>query len=518
MSSFFLINTLFVLVITISGFWIGFWVYLANRKSKINQTFLLMTLCSTLWIDFAYFGNFLNLGNIAQTWAKLGYGMATLFLIPFYFFSKFFPKEEEKESPLLNKAIITICVFLFLLSVFTNSLVKDVETTRWGIFPVTGPGKFIYFSGIFLMALFIASRLFIKYSKLTKEEGVKTQYFLVGLFIFVTANLISNVILPFWQKTPRYYYFGNYSAIFLLGLTAYAIVKYRFLNIRVALGQIVAHLLSAATIISAAFLLAFLNNRLENPLPFTTVAPFIAILSILLFQLTQSYKKIIAKYFYPAFHNAQIKITDLEKRLTQVLELKTLSSLIVNALRNTLNIEKIGILTKKIGEKDWIAQQMINFSGEELSFLIKKDDFPAQYLVKIKKPIVREELTLVIEKAKDREKEEFQKLQENMKRIGAVLCLPLIFKKKLIGVIALGNKASGEPFFAQDIELLTTLSRSATIALKNASLYAEVKNRKEELERFYKTIVDRELKMVELRKKIIELETQLEEKDRDKES
>lgn len=70
-----------------------------------------------------------------------------------------------------------------------------------------------------------------------------------------------------------------------------------------------------------------------------------------------------------------------------------------------------------------------------------------------------------------------------MKRIEAALCLPLFIEEKIVGMIVLGNKLSGEPYSTQDIELLTTLSNQASIALQNAKLYSEVKGFSKKLEK-----------------------------------
>ncbi|MFH1643857.1 MAG: histidine kinase N-terminal 7TM domain-containing protein, partial [bacterium] len=232
------INTIIVIIVTLLGLGLGLWVYSVNRKEKINRFFLLMTLPAVLWIVFAYFCNSLNLASNALIWAKLGYGMAALFIIPFYFFSLFFPKEEERKWEFFDKIIIFVFLFTFLFSIFTNLVVKNVEITKWGILPVMGNGKLFYFGILFVFALFIIGNLFTKYSKTNREEKIKVQYLLIGLFIFVLMNLVFNIALPFWQGIPQYYQFGNYSIIFFLGLTAYAIVKQELFGIKVVLTQI----------------------------------------------------------------------------------------------------------------------------------------------------------------------------------------------------------------------------------------------------------------------------------------
>jgi signal transduction histidine kinase len=92
------------------------------------------------------------------------------------------------------------------------------------------------------------------------------------------------------------------------------------------------------------------------------------------------------------------------------------------------------------------------------------DNFLIQYLQKTQKPLVRDEI------------QNLNQLSESMKNIGAALCLPMVISNKLIGIIVLGNKVSGDAYTKEDLELLTTLSKQAAIALDNARLYKEVQD------------------------------------------
>jgi hypothetical protein len=335
----------------------------------------------------------------------------------------------------------------------------------------------------------------------------------LGISIYAFASIIGAGLVPiifksFW-RVDLLIEISSLFSFFWVGLTTYAIVKHRLMNIRLVLGKGAVYFLSLFTVILLACLAMLINRQLAQPLTYSGVLILGVFLSILFFQLLKFYEKIAEQYFYHTFYNTKIIIAELEEKLTRVLELETSSSLILDTLKNTLKLEKIAILIKKIGEEEYFVQDAINFSKEEL-FFFTKDDFLFKYLEKTKKPIIKEELTPLIEKTK--EKDNFQKIQTQMEKIGVNLFLPLIFEGKLIAIIVLGNKISGDAFFSQDIELLTTLSLSASIALKNASLYSEVKNRKEELEKFYRLTVGRELKMMELKQKIKELEEKLKEK------
>src|SRR5262249_5734568 len=54
------------------------------------------------------------------------------------------------------------------------------------------------------------------------------------------------------------------------------------------------------------------------------------------------------------------------------------------------------------------------------------------------------------------------------------LLLPVLSEDKLIAVIAVGPKLSGDAFYQHDLDLLTTLANQAGVAIKNAQLYAAV--------------------------------------------
>src|SRR5207253_8377490 len=61
-----------------------------------------------------------------------------------------------------------------------------------------------------------------------------------------------------------------------------------------------------------------------------------------------------------------------------------------------------------------------------------------------------------------------------LRDLRADLAFPLIDEKILVGVVVIGSKKSGDPYFAEDIELLETLIGQAAVAMKNAQLYRQV--------------------------------------------
>ncbi|MCD6528517.1 hypothetical protein J7K44_02670 [bacterium] len=249
-----LIHGIIVIIIDALALWLGLWVYFANRKAKANQLFLVIALLLILWNTPAYFCQFFTEGGtIALFLARLGYIGAALFLIPLYFFINFFPR-EEKRNPILDKIVIGAGIFLFLTA-WSNQILTKVEfssvTKSW--LPVPGPGIWVPLSIISLLAIYVIFRLLQKYLKSEKEDKLKIQYFLIGFSTYLILNLIFDVIYVLWKKSYDYHFIGEYSAIFLLGLTAVGIVKRKLFGIKVVLTQLLVGLFSIFLLIETVF-------------------------------------------------------------------------------------------------------------------------------------------------------------------------------------------------------------------------------------------------------------------------
>jgi len=253
MSKFLLINQAFVFLISVTSIWLAFWVLFANRKNKLNQTFFIMTIFIFLWVIFAYLGFSANELKKSLIWYRLNLGVVSLFFIATYFFSVYFPKKIT-ESHFLNKIVLCLGSILFFLSVFTDSVIKNTMLKGWGIEIIFGKGKILYYGLVILLTFLILYILFKKYFLLSKEEKLKIQYFLLGVFIFALMNIVFNVIFPFFFGTVQLQHFGDYSVIFSLGFTAFAIVKRELFGIKVVLTALFVAMIAILVLLDAILL------------------------------------------------------------------------------------------------------------------------------------------------------------------------------------------------------------------------------------------------------------------------
>jgi PAS domain S-box-containing protein len=66
--------------------------------------------------------------------------------------------------------------------------------------------------------------------------------------------------------------------------------------------------------------------------------------------------------------------------------------------------------------------------------------------------------------------------------------LPLLRDQSVAGIVILGSKRSGDPFFGQDLDLLSTLTAQAGVAMRNAQLYQQVVLANEYVENILRTM------------------------------
>lgn len=79
------------------------------------------------------------------------------------------------------------------------------------------------------------------------------------------------------------------------------------------------------------------------------------------------------------------------------------------------------------------------------------------------------------------EKEKFAAIAAEMEHLSAAIAVPSFVKNKLVGILTLGEKLSGEPYTMEDIELIATMASEAGIAIENAKLYRDIMETKDYL-------------------------------------
>jgi signal transduction histidine kinase len=269
------------------------------------------------------------------------------------------------------------------------------------------------------------------------------------------------------------------SLIWILSIT-YAIVRYRLMDIRVAIRRTFLRLILAAFAYGTFYgALWFLNQSFGSAwvTPSLITGIFIALIFAFLWpQIEKLTLFFTNKFLYASIYTVQDTISALTQQLTAIIDLGKIITLITDAMLKVLDVECVSVVIKEIDTNAFQIKKRVGFKHRNLSSVINtQNNVLLNWLTQNKQAIVRGELALrcqdIFSKAKKKKLTDIQRLMTDIK---AELCLPLIFKDKLIGLIILGKKRSDDAYTTQDIKLLETLANQAAIAIENARFYHQM--------------------------------------------
>jgi signal transduction histidine kinase len=160
------------------------------------------------------------------------------------------------------------------------------------------------------------------------------------------------------------------------------------------------------------------------------------------------------------------RLLEISQVLTSTLELFTLLDLIATAARDLTRTEATSILLIDNVTGDLYFEAATGSKSEEIKRMVVPPDSMAGW-------VAREGRTQIINDV-TRDKRFFAKSDESTGfQTRSMIVVPMKVKDKTIGVLEAINRADNSPFTEEDIELLTTLSAQAAIAITNARLFQQ---------------------------------------------
>jgi signal transduction histidine kinase len=160
------------------------------------------------------------------------------------------------------------------------------------------------------------------------------------------------------------------------------------------------------------------------------------------------------------------RLLEISQVLTSTLELFTLLDLIATAARDLTRSEATSILLIDNKTGDLYFEAATGSKSEEIKRMVVPPDSMAGW-------VAREGRAQIINDV-SRDKRFFSKPDESTGfQTRSMIVVPMKVKDKTIGVLEALNRADETPFTDEDVELLTTLSAQAAIAITNARLFQQ---------------------------------------------
>ncbi|MBS4014782.1 MAG: GAF domain-containing protein [Bacteroidetes bacterium] len=486
--------TLIPLISFIFVIFLGIFVYKKNTRLKINIIFFWLSMVVAVWL-FGTFMMFLSKNNDAAAifWDRFIYLGVVFIPSVFYHFGLVFNKLKNKFLLLLGY----IFSIFFLIISRTDYFVTSLFRYTWGIHTQAGFFHHLYliFFTIYISLFFLSFYKTYKTSSgLLKQQ---TKYILLAFIFLILVG--ATAFLPAYKISI--YPFSYIAGVVFTSVVAYAIVRYRLMDIRLVIRSFTIYGFSFFVSVGLSLLSMFLATKyLSFYISSPVVGAIILIGGIIIFQLVkESFSKFANKHLFYTLYSYEKTLGDLTEKLSRTIDLDRLVNLTVETIKDVMKLDKVGLVLHKIktlkselklienhqiknGESfskeesdqaNFYLAQNVSFEKIKINTLIQ-NDLIVNYLEKTKKPLVKDEISHLIEEFdNEKDREIFRKLDESMKELGASLYLPLIIESKLIGLFVLGKKISGDAYTIQDLNLLETVANQIAIAINNAQLYEQ---------------------------------------------
>jgi len=451
-------NTNFVnilpLISTIFVFSLGSFVYSRNRKSKLNIIFALIAIAVSIWL-FGTFMMFISRTDAqAIFWDRFIYMGVVFVPALMYHFSIIFSKRKGQKKLLILSYIFS---FLFLVLSRTDYFVSDLFRYTWGVHTQAKLFHHIFLINFFYF-LILTLRNFYQYyrSKVLKGlERTRAKYVFLAFFVLIMIG--STAYAPAYKISI--YPFSFSSGLIFTIILAYAILKYRLMDIRVAVKRSTVFSGLVITITAAYALAAFLLSWVVFGGVYTfrtqiIVGLIVAFLIAIGFRpLYDWLRKTTDTFLFKGEYRPQELMADISDVLSRTLDLDIVISTLEKQISRALRIAKMEVMV--LGDIKSLEKIVTHFKKQ-------------------KEVLVLEEL-----KRKHAEKAKFDNsflLIKELEKLKAALVVPLLLKEKLVGLFLLEAKKSGDMFTNEDIKTLEAIASQAAIAIENARLYEEMKD------------------------------------------
>jgi class 3 adenylate cyclase len=267
---------------------------------------------------------------------------------------------------------------------------------------------------------------------------------------------------------------------------AYAIARHNLFDVDVYIKRAVGYAaltavvavayLSTNTLITSFFLRPLLGERGDKAGPLV-----FAVLVVFLFHpLSRRVQQAVDTLFFRKGYDYKGTIQTVSNALTSMLNLDQIMTQVVETIRREMFVETVGIIVV-----DEPAEQCSTVLLEEAGApnvasrrlpTIGYDDPLLAWM--------RANPTLVTRYDFDEDPrlaDVRSEVAPTLRELSASLLIPLVYHGQLSGLLTLGNKKSGHFYAREDIDLLTTMSDQAAVAISNAMKHEQVVRYADEL-------------------------------------
>lgn len=444
------------IIVAVAGKW---------KVSKAHRRFFIISLLSFLWVLDVLLENTVSSSvEFYKIIAYSNYFLAALIAGVFASFALHFPKNHPSLT-LIKELIFLSPTFILALLSFTNIIIKVNGIKE---IQVSLTGYSIYIGILIFYFIIVTGYNFI--NKYKTRRGITRQqllYIIIGYLFSIIVLLIQSIITNIYGILPSNIdlLITNSSILFSI-LVAYAMLRYRFMDIKVVIRKGFIFVSSLIIVLALyTYLALFLKSTIDK---YWNISPgWTAFILVCLVALGfPPLKNIVERSINTLFKGKKsidLAVKEVQEKMANKTDIEALIDLISQEIRKFLGLEEVEILLINRQEKKFIGQEKsLDFSQAMVQYLQEKGEI-----------VVKEEIPHMLEADHEFDYKALKEVEAKMNKLNIAVAVPVGKGDELISLILLGKKKSQEAFTVEDIKFLERLSGQALFALGNAVLYRD---------------------------------------------
>lgn len=264
-------------------------------------------------------------------------------------------------------------------------------------------------------------------------------------------------------------------------LLAYAMARYQLMDIALVMRRVLTWMIGVASIASVYMAGLFLLHQIfqGNWTGFVLIG---LASSIVIFVLNPDFRARaqfwVDQMLFRKRYDLHQMLQELSRVTTRLQPLPELAGLILNRLVSTMDCTHAVFLTMDEVERWLILTANVGEFADPLAIKWRSDHPLLAVLTKHDRPMSAYELEL-----QPQLKSLWATERQDLNTLHGEVFVPVLANERLLAVLVIGGKRSGEPFSEDDITVFGTLANQIAVAIDNARLYHMVQKNAVELER-----------------------------------
>ena len=448
---------------------VGVVVLVKGANNFTNITLFALIILMNLWNTTVYL---VNAGEGPTLLLfRTTFIMVILIALSVYYFSTSIIRGYKRDNK--DKIYIPLLTAVFTFAALTPFNISSVEILPINDGFVVAPERGLgYFVILFWILGLIAYSLYVLYSSLGGSNTAKRKQTIViiyGTVFALISGVTTNMVLPNIAGDTASTALSPLSTLLFASVMAYAIVRHRFLDIKLVVARSIGYFLS---VLSIALLFAFsaflaINFITEDDLKVTVSQQiFFTLIAVALAFVFQPVKRFFDKLsnsiFYRDAYDTQEFLDEHSRVLVSKVDLEPMLEDVTSVIGHNLKNSFTSFFIRKT---QYIDTRLL---GDEVK------DFNEKDFAKISELVSHVHQGVIALDEFDGDDELKQLMQKYDISIIARLVTTIEYELEGVGFLALGPKKSGSPYTRQDVKMMEIIANELVIAIQNALRFEEI--------------------------------------------